>query len=978
MMLRLRAIALSGAAVILTAAAALAQGVQTGTLRGVVLAASGSPASDATITIASPVLQGTRSTGTGTGGIYAFRGLPPGDYVVRVSVGGAERAQRAVVVPLDGVATLDVRLPLTGLAVDVDVVAPQLAAPTVRANFTNEEIDRLAHLRSLTGIARLAPGVSDAVQTPGPTVGQGQVAINGAFGYDNVFMINGVDVGDNIFGWPQNLFIEEAIAETQVLTSGVSAEYGRFGGGVVNAITRSGGNVFAGSYRVNLTNDAWSTETPFERAREVTRVSDVNVVHEGTFGGPLVQDRLWFFLAGRASNAETSPALPVTGAQYLTKDRNRRGELTITGTVGPGHTVRGSALGNPRTQEDQANFTGGLATIDPFALSDKARPNHLIGVGYTGAATARLLVEAHYSQQQFSTDAGGGTSTALVDSPFLTFDFTGQYNAPYFDGTDPDERNNRQFTASAAYFTGPHDIKAGYEWFRSQKIGGNSQSATGHVFYTDYVTTLVPDPDGGPPVPVPVLDANGRLQPEFLPGETLVFRYTAARGAQLDIDHHSAHVQDRWTVGTHVSANLGVRVERVTSRATGAAAGLDATRVQPRLAVSYDLRGDGAYVLHSTYAHYSGRYNDALFLLNTPVGNPSEVDGVYTGPAGAGRDFAPGFDPANYDFDGIFALFPTANVQFDPDLSSPLTREWTASAGVDLSGRGSVAASYVWRRTGDLVEDFISLANGTTHVVQPGVDLTLTNSVFRNTDLARRDYQAVLVQGRGEVRPDLTVYGNWTIQLENDGNYEGEAPNRIVTSAIGDYPEIFTGARHYPDGRLPGFQRHRVHVWGIHRLDLGRAGMVTTSGFWRYNSARTYSLRVPGLQPTNEQFEILDALGYPDSPSIQTVFYSARGSERFAGSGVVDAAVTYDVPVVRTYRPWVKVEVYNLFNNQTLTSWNTSIAQDPDTPLDALGFRTGFVPGPSFGQATSSQHYPVPFAGRTGGRTLRLAAGVRF
>ena len=77
-------------------------------------------------------------------------------------------------------------------------------------------------------------------------------------------MVNGVDVNDNLFAQPQNLFIEDAIEETQVLTSGISAEYGRFTGGVVNAITKSGGNTFSGSYRMNLLNPAWTDETPFE------------------------------------------------------------------------------------------------------------------------------------------------------------------------------------------------------------------------------------------------------------------------------------------------------------------------------------------------------------------------------------------------------------------------------------------------------------------------------------------------------------------------------------------------------------------------------------------------------------------------------------------------------------------------------------------------------------------------------------------
>ena len=63
---------------------------------------------------------------------------------------------------------------------------------------------------------------------------------------------------------PYDLYIEDAIQETTVAIAGVSAEYGRFGGGVVNVITKSGGNQFAGSFRDTLNNDNWRTLTPFE------------------------------------------------------------------------------------------------------------------------------------------------------------------------------------------------------------------------------------------------------------------------------------------------------------------------------------------------------------------------------------------------------------------------------------------------------------------------------------------------------------------------------------------------------------------------------------------------------------------------------------------------------------------------------------------------------------------------------------------
>jgi hypothetical protein len=951
---------------------AAAQGVQTGTLRGQVLTADGQPASGAAVTISSPALQGVREARMDANGVYAFRGLPPGTYTVTVRAGGAEVAQRETHVPLDGTAVVDVRLQIGNLSARTDVIAPPLADPGTRFNLRRDDVDALAHPRTLAGIVRLAPGVIDAGPTAGPTEGQAHLVINGSFAYDNVFMLNGVDVTDNIFGWPQNLFIEDAIAETQALTTGIPAEYGRFGGGVVSAITRSGGNIFSGSYRANLANRAWSTETPFERSRDTTRRSQTNTVHEGTLGGPIARDRLWFFVAGRYANVEISPTLPATGLVYETSDRNRRGEVKVTGTVAAGHTVQASALGNPRTQTDQANLS---ITIDRFALSDKERPNHLLGVRYTGVSSARLLLEAQYSHEQFQTDAGGGMSTAIADSPFLTPDFQQQYNAPYFDATDPDERNNRQLTGNASYFAGSHDVKAGYEWFRSNKVGGNSQSSTGYVFFSDYLTEEIADPVTGGTLVVPALDGEGRVQPLFLPGDTFVTRYVATRGAALDIDHHSAFVQDRWAIGRRLTANLGLRLEHVSSQATATPTGVSATRALPRLGLSFDPTARGSYVVHGTYSHYSARYSDALFLRNSPVGSPSEVYGTYVGPPGEGRGFAPGFDVANYDFDSGF--FPTANVRFDDDLSSPLVREATASVAAGLTSRGSIEATYVWRQTRDIVEDFISIANGVTQVTESGVDLVSTNVVYANTDAARRDYQALLFQGRYEVTPALTLQGNWTVQLENEGNYEGELPNQIVTSQIGDWPEIFTEARHYPSGRLPSFQRHRVNIWGTYAMDFGRGGRAVASGLWRINSARTYTLRT-AAGPTPSQLNALAAAGYPDFPFPQTVYFSPLGSEEFRGYGVVDTAVTYDIPLMRALRPWLKVELYNLFDNQKLIRWNTSVRPDPDTPTDSLGLRTGYLEGSQFGQAVGETSFPVPFQGATGGRTLRLALGVRF
>ena len=99
-------------------------------------------------------------------------------------------------------------------------------------------------------------------------------------------MVDGVDVNDNLFGTPNNLFIEDAIQETQVLTSGISAEYGRFSGGVINVVTKSGGNKFSGSVRVNLSNPSGSAKRRSSAPNGVEHTSQLGKTHEGDVRRP--------------------------------------------------------------------------------------------------------------------------------------------------------------------------------------------------------------------------------------------------------------------------------------------------------------------------------------------------------------------------------------------------------------------------------------------------------------------------------------------------------------------------------------------------------------------------------------------------------------------------------------------------------------------------------------------------------------------
>ncbi|OLC81157.1 MAG: hypothetical protein AUH72_10060 [Acidobacteria bacterium 13_1_40CM_4_65_8] len=960
---------------------AYAQGAQTGTITGTVQSADGLSLPGATVTATSPFLQGTRSAVTDVNGVYVIKGLPPGRYVIAFEMPSFRPAtNESVDLTVGGTTEVNQTMALASVSETVNVVAnttpAALATVTLSTVYNKRELDSLPVGRTPAQIAELAPGLTNNT----PNVGQ--VSIAGAFAYDNVFMLNGVDINDNLFGSPHNLFIEDAIQETNIMTNGISAEWGRFSGGVINMVTKSGGNTFSGSFRENLSNPKWIDETPREDSAAIVHKDILGKTHEGTFGGPIVKDKLWFFAAGRYENSNTPQTTVQTNIAYTEQVTNKRGELKGTGTVAAGHTLQASYINNGTTQ---ANVSGLGATLrgDPNILVTRQLPNRLFAANYNGIVANKLFATAQYSEKKFGFRNSGGTSTALIDSPFrsrgVTSGVAGNvfYNAPYFDSTDPEDRNNRQVAGSISYTLstkrmGSHDLKGGAERYTSTRTGGNSQSATSYVFRADYLVS------GG----VPVVDSKGTPVPIFVPGSTRLENFIATRGAQVDINTTSLYAQDHWIVSPRISLDLGTRFEAVRSNATGDIVTVNTNTIVPRLGATFDVEGNGRTLLQATYAHYAGKYSEAQFARNTDVGNPSQIIYSYTGPAGQGKDFAPGMSLSNYTTI-IGGGFPTANIFADPNIKSPTTREFTAGLGRELGQKGFAKATYTWRKTYDFVEDFITLANGQTTVVRNGVNFgTFNNVVYSNTD-AKREYQGVVFQSNYRLRDTVFVGGSYTLQIKNEGNFTGEGTNTPgSTTILGNYPEIYGPSldRLLPDGRLYDYQQHKVRVYGIYTQRMGRFGGVDLSPVWRVNSPQVYSLLATNVPIST--VELARNPGYPandiNAASSHDVFFGERGSQDFAGYGVLDFSATYQIPVWKTVRPWLKVELFNALNNQKLVKWDTTVTPDANSAVDANGLRTGFVQGPRFHTATQDDHFPQPIPGTNGGRLFRMAFGIRF
>ena len=274
--------------------------------------------------------------------------------------------------------------------------------------------------------------------------------------------------------------------------SGISAEYGRFGGGVVNVITRSGSNDFHGSFRANLARPSWTEETPFERERNQTRSDVLSKTYEGTIGGPIVRDRLWFFNADRYENSTTAGVFAEIGGAFTTDDEQQALRAEAHRHADRESHGQRQLPEQPADAQQSAARSTTTMTMTAATLVNRHDVNRLWVVNWNGALTSKLFGTFQWSRKDQGIRDAGGTSTVITDSPFLTRGVVAgsvnnrHYNAPFFSANDPEDRNNRQFTGSLSYFfttptIGRHDLKVGFEHFTSFRNGGNSQSATGYV-----------------------------------------------------------------------------------------------------------------------------------------------------------------------------------------------------------------------------------------------------------------------------------------------------------------------------------------------------------------------------------------------------------------------------------------------------------------------------------------------------------------
>ena len=430
----------------------VAQGIPTGTVLGrVVNEGQGLPGT--TVVAKSPALQGSRTAVTSANGDFTFVNLPPGEYTITFTMSGFQTITRNVKVNASQQAVVNATLSLASVAAEATVVAKSDTISQTAAQATTYTADLLSKLptgRTVTSAVILSPGLNQNAPNG--------ISIGGAQSTENLYTVNGVVITDNIRSAANNLFIEDAIQETTTSTASVSAEFGRFTGGVINSVTKSGGNTFSGSFRTTFTNDSWRAYSAYRdpttgaNPQEGTFVDKTVPTYEATFGGPILRDRLWFFGAGRYFDQSDANSFVtrLTNIPYTGGTEELRYEAKLTLTPFQNHTLTGSYI---NVGTEQAGYSFGTVS-DLESVYTRQLPQELLAVNYNGVLTDSLFVDAQYSKRKFTFENSGSRFTDLVKGTLIRDLALGvRYNSPTFCGVCGDEtRDNDNFVLKATYW----------------------------------------------------------------------------------------------------------------------------------------------------------------------------------------------------------------------------------------------------------------------------------------------------------------------------------------------------------------------------------------------------------------------------------------------------------------------------------------------------------------------------------------------
>jgi outer membrane receptor for ferrienterochelin and colicin len=928
----------------------MAQSAQTIAINGQVVDNKGAVISGAAIRLKSPALQGQRTFLTDAEGRFNARLLPPGDYVIEVMKDGFHTISLRQTVGLGQ--TFSPRITLNvveQVTVEVTAALPQTDKTEISttSNFKLESVNALPMGRTMEDMLTVAPGVVDA---PGNTVNGSQ--IRGSMSTNNRVTLDGQEVSDSIYGSRGVSVIDDAVDEIQVISGAIPAEYGDVDGGVINAVTKSGGNEYHGVFRSILSDAGWSALQPKQDKAGI--VQKLNHTDSLSVGGYILKDKLWFFLAARQSKTSNSGAIgsgsPFAGAPYSTTNDDKRLQGKLTYTLNDAHSL---VYAFTTHYQEQAGLDYGAG--DPAALVPQINQDSSWSLSWRATWASNLFMEARVGGKKERLTGGGvaGGVDPIYD-----------YGTGYFFGNgifnQNDGGDNRDNRSADLKFTlvfeglGSHQLDMGFNYNVAANRARNDQGPNSRLIFASPVDPIL-----------------GLAAPSALAV------YTTS-DAKANTKSLGFFVNDRWSLNNRVTLNLGLRRDHYSADNTQNSLSTSASGWSPRLGVKWDIFGDDVWQVGAAFSRYNAKPLANILRAVSNSGSPTETDYPYIGgvDGNGNATFAALRDLTNYDYTSPQSYSnPSFNVRFAPNLHAPHTNEYQLS--VSRTFRTSQLAGYVKltavkREYKDLF-DYRVGNDGT--VTPPGALGVATGPIYvkvwQNDPEAKREYKDLELEGGVQ-------YGAWDLNgnvtwSSLKGNYQGESTNSpasgqgLANFTTQDGVKMYSNSYTSPYGYLVGHQPLRTRLTGGYHFDWA-VGRTSIGAIYRFDSgAHDSRTRQAKLDAFNSG---LSTQASPASGTFTQYENNQRGNLVYNSSAYTDLAITQDFKLFKlasaNVAAFVKVTITNVFNHQQqLTYQNVWNAPEFGTLSDA------FKPAPKTGTPTSSTNFGES-------RGIQVQAGFKF
>jgi hypothetical protein len=908
------------------AAPAAAQTAQVGNISGTVLDESGGALPGAMVTLTSQERGYSRTTMTDAAGTYLFPVLPLGKYTLLIELQGfGKKTLTDNLVETDKTTAVTATLKLATQELQVTVVGEtpivDRTNTTVQTRVRAEEFQKLPVVRSYQSLMAAAPGV----------VGTGNVNSHGALTGNNAFLMDGVDTTDPTTGTFGTNLNFEAIEEMTVYTSGVSAEYGRAVGAIVNIITKSGTNRLEGSAKFIGTNDNWNAQNSTKSettgaSLERTKFNYVNPILTFTGGGPIKKDRAWFF--GNYELAKNTTAQRQTAGQtpedYQQTTRAPFFATRISGQLTSKQNVWFKYHRVP-TNGFVIDYWGGTTPAgERTALNFQDQGGSSAAFQYSGVLRPNWTVEGMFANNnEFINVFPFQVSSLNGGAPHFNQAERKYYNGATFDGFV--QRPRKQATAATTYYMkvgkNSHSIKAGFDW---QNLNSTNlfQYPTGSV-YTD----------------VSFNQATHAFVPES--------RQDYVGGASTSTGNiYSFYVRDKFDATKRFAFEVGARVDKQNGTSDVGAGTVGVTTFSPRLSANYDVAGDGKTLVIGTF----GRFYQSII-----------------------QDFSDSFanipQQTNYDnfvWNGSTYVFANAvrigASSFKPnaDLKPTYINEGTLGFQRQVGQRLGVGARVVVRNWADLIDDLRTF----------NADNTINRQVV-NYDVAQRTYRALELTvekrysknwyGAGSYTYARTRGNQFSNVFSSLGDYLDAQCRTTVDTSIGTNgvlpcAEVQNGANKY--GAPANDRPHSLKFSGAYTRPVGKINLTAgtvgeATSKVTYTQTRSFNVLLPGTT-TN-------------SGNTATYLYEPLGNERLPGVLFqLDSALEATWRMAGRSEVGLKAEIFNVFDNQEKTAISNTVWCNPSNTSAACQTARD-----QFGTATARGAYFGP-------RNYRFTALFRF